>query len=147
MNPDQRAQVVLILRCYVGFALFLPLGVGKLVGYPAASSDMVDGFRETVLGTPLMLPPLYLFAYALPFLETLGALALLTGWQTRRTFLGLAWLLVALGFGTTLEFRIPTTADNLIFVVVCLAGYLLADGDRYGISGWRRRGMAHKSPA
>ncbi len=138
MNTDRSALIVLVLRCYLGFALFLPLGIGKLTGFPGSAAGMVDGYRETILGAGPSLPFLYLFSYALPFVETLGGLTLLAGWQTRRAFLVLACLLVLLGFGTTLDGRISTTANNLIFLAACLCGYWLADADRYSISAWRR---------
>ncbi len=99
---------------------------------------MVESNRETILGLAPALPMLYLFSYTLPFVETLGGLALLAGWQTRRLFLVLAGLLVLLSFGTTLNGRVGTTANNLIFMAGCLYGYWLADADRYGLSGWRR---------
>ncbi len=135
MNDASSAIVVLLLRLYLGLALFLPLGIGKLAGFPDSSAGMVEGFSDTILGMTPSLPFLYLFAYALPFIETLGGLALLAGWRTRQVFLGLSLLLVPLGFGTTLQGRIPTTANNLIFLAACVVGYLLADSDRYGLSG------------
>ena len=138
MTTDRSAVVVLLLRCFLGMALFLPLGITKLAGYPGSAAGMVAAQQETILGSALMLPTLYLFAYTLPFVETLGGLALLVGWQTRRVFLVLASALVLLGFGTTLAGRISTTADNLVFLAACLAGYWLADADRYGFSAWRR---------
>ena len=138
MTTDRSAVIVLLLRCYLALALFLPLGITKLAGYPASAAGMVTAQQETILGSALMLPTLYLFAYTLPFVETLGGLALLAGWQTRRVFLMLACALVLLGFGTTLAGRISTTADNLIFLAACLGGYWLADADRYGFSAWRR---------
>ena len=137
MNTDRSGLIVLLLRCYLGFALFLPLGIGKLASFPGSAAGMVDSYRETILGAAPALPFLYLFSYALPFVETLGGLALLAGWQTRRTFLVLACLLVLLGFGTTLAGRVPTTANNLIFLAACLSGYALGDADRYGISALR----------
>ena len=79
-----------------------------------------------------------MFSYTLPFIETLGGLALLVGWQTRRAFIGVAFLLVVLSFGTTLGGRIGTTANNLVFLAACLWGYFLADADRYGLSSWMR---------
>ncbi len=88
-----------------------------------------------ILGIAPSLPMLYLFSYALPFVETL-----LVGWQTRRAFLVMAGLLVVLSFGTTLGGRVGTSANNLVFLGACLWGYLLADADRYGISAWRKSG-------
>ncbi len=137
MSSERSAIVVLLLRLYLGAALFLPLGVGKLAGFPASSAGMVEGFSDSILGATLAAPFLYVFAYTLPFIETLGGLALLAGWRTRQVFLGLALLLVALGFGTTLQGRIPTTANNLTFLAACLAGHVLAGADRYGLSGSR----------
>ena len=99
---------------------------------------MVESQRETILGSAPALPMLYLFSYALPFVETLGGLALLAGWHTRRAFLVLACLLVLLSFGTTLNGRVATTANNLIFMAGCLWGYWLAEADRYGLSGLRQ---------
>lgn len=106
MTADRQAVILLVLRWYLGLALFLPF--------------------------------LYAFAYSLPFLETIGGLALLVGWQTRSAFLLLGCLLVLLGFGTTLGGRVPMTASNLVFLAGCLYGYWHADADRYGLSGWRR---------
>ena len=138
MNVDRSAMLVLLLRCYLGLALFLPLGIAKLASFPGSAAGMVESNRETILGLAPALPMLYLFSYTLPFVETLGGLALLAGWQTRRVFLVLAGLLVLLSFGTTLNGRVGTTANNLIFMAGCLYGYWLADADRYGLSGWRR---------
>ena len=138
MNADRSAVVVLLLRCYLGLSLFLPLGIDKLAGFPASAAGMVTAQQETILGAAPMLPLLYVFAYTLPFVETLGGLALLAGWRTRRVFLALACVLVLLGFGTTLGGRISTTADNLIFMAALLVGYWLADADRFGLSAWRR---------
>ncbi len=138
LSRERLSIVVLLLRLYLGVALFLPLGIGKLAGFPGSSAGLMEGYRETILGAWPSLPFLYLFSYALPFLETLGGLALVAGWRTRQVFLGLACLLILLGFGTTLDGRIATTANNLIFLAGCLVGYALADDDRYGVSGWRR---------
>lgn len=138
MNSERSATVVLLLRLYLGVALFVPLGIGKLAEFPDSSAGLVDGYQETILGAWPSLPFLYLFSYTLPFIETIGGLALIVGWRTRQVFLGLACLLVLLGFGTTLTGRIPTTANNLVFMAACLAGYALAEADRYGLSGWRR---------
>ncbi len=134
---DRQAVIVLLLRWYLGLALFVPLGLGKLAGFPGGAAGMVNDQADTILGTAAFLPFLYAFSYSLPFLETLGGLALLVGWQTRRVFLVMACLLVLLGFGTTLGGRIGTTANNLIFLAACLYGYWQADADRYGISAWR----------
>ena len=138
MNADRSALIVLLLRCYLSLALFLPLGIAKLAGFPGSAAGMVDSQRETILGAAPALPFLYVFSYALPFVETLGGLALLVGWHTRRAFQVMACLMVLLGFGTTLGGRISTTANNLIFMAACLCGYVLAEADRYGISAWRR---------
>jgi len=140
MNNDRSAVIVLVLRCFMGFALFLPLGIDKIAAFPGSSAGIVESHRETILGIAPSLPLLYLFSYALPFLETLGGLALLVGWQTRRAFLVMAGLLVVLSFGTTLGGRVGTTANNLVFLGACLWGYLLADADRYGLSAWRKSG-------
>ena len=83
MNNDRSAVIVLVLRCFLGFALFLPLGIGKIAAFPESSAGLVESHRETILGIAPSLPLLYLFSYALPFIETLGGLALLVGWQTR----------------------------------------------------------------
>ena len=100
---------------------------------------MVESHQETILGVAPALPLLYLFSYTLAFIETLGGLALLAGWQTRRAFVVMGCLLLLLlGFGTTLGGRVGATANNLVFLAACLWGYLLADADRYGISAWRR---------
>ena len=138
MNTDRSAVIVLLLRCYLGFALFLPLGIAKLAAFPGSAAGIVESHQETILGVAPALPLLYLFSYTLPFIETLGGLALLVGWQTRRAFVVMGCLLLLLGFGTTLGGRVGTTANNLVFLAACLWGYLLADADRYGISAWRQ---------
>ena len=138
MNTDRSAVIVLLLRCFLGFALFVPLGIDKLTAFPGSAAGLVESHRETILGVAPARPLLYLFSYTLPFVETLGGLALLVGWQTRRAFIVMAFLLVVLSFGTTLGGRIGTTANNLVFLAACLWGYLLADDDRYGISAWMR---------
>ena len=140
MDKDHSALVVLLLRLYMGFAVFLPLGIGKLAGYPDSSAGMVEGFQETILGVGPNVPFLYAFSFSLPFIETLGGAALVLGFQTRRVFLGLGTLFVALGFGTTLQGRVPSSADNLVFMAACLCGYMLADSDRYGLTALRARG-------
>ncbi len=141
MHSDRSAVVVLLLRCFLGFALFVPLGIDKLAAFPGSSAGLVDSHRETILGVGPGIALLYVFSYTLPFVETLGGLALLVGWQTRRAFILMAFLLVVLSFGTTLGGRIGTTANNLVFLAACLWGYLLADADRYGISAWMRAGQ------
>lgn len=139
MDEDRSAPLVLLLRLYVGFAVFIPLGVQKLAGYPESAAAMVEGFGGTALGSGPAIPFLIVFAYALPFIETLGGLALVVGWRTRRVFLVLAALFVLLGFGTTLQGRIPSTADNLVFMAACLFGYALSGSDRYGLTGRSER--------
>jgi len=138
MDKSHSAVIVLLLRLFLGFALFIPLGVGKIAEFPASSAGVVENYQETILGIAPALPLLYLFAYSLPFVETIGGLALLLGWQTRRAFFVMACLLVVLSFGTTLGGQVGTSANNLVFLFACLGGYLLADTDRYGISAWRR---------
>jgi uncharacterized membrane protein YphA (DoxX/SURF4 family) len=140
MKTERSAVIVLLLRCFLGFALFLPLGIDKIAGFPGSSVEIVEKHRETILGVAPVLPLLYLFSYVLPLVETLGGLALLVGWQTRRAFLVMGCLLVVIGFGTTLGHRVGSTANALVFLASCLWGYLLADADRYGISAWRRSG-------
>lgn len=131
----QRATVVLLLRLYLGLALFVPLGIGKLAAYPGSAAGMVERFSGTLLGWGPLLLALYLFAYLLPFWETLGGLALVVGLGTRWAFLALAALLVLLGFGSVLEFDMPNVGRNLLFLAACCWGYLWADHDRWGVDG------------
>lgn len=138
-GPGHRGRdvVVLFLRLGIGLGLFLPLGVGKLMNYPGSAARMVENFSQGLLGHLPLLPFLYAFAYALGFWETLGGALLTLGWRTRQVFLAMSLLLVLLTFGANLGLGIETVFRNVVFLVVCLWGYLWADADRYGISGWR----------
>ena len=137
MNTDRSAVIVLLLRCYLSLALFLPNGIGKFANFEGAAASIVGGQKETILGAALALPLLYGFAYALPFIETLGGLALLLGWQTRRAFLVMSGLLLVLAFGAKLAGMAGPAATIPLYLGASLWGYLLADSDRYGISGWK----------
>ncbi len=56
MNNDRSAVIVLVLRCFLGFALFLPLGIDKIAAFPGSSAGIVESHRETILGIAPSLP-------------------------------------------------------------------------------------------
>ena len=42
MNTDRSAVIVLLLRCFLGFALFVPLGIDKLTAFPGSAAGLVE---------------------------------------------------------------------------------------------------------
>lgn len=135
VDDASRSAVVLALRLYLGLALFLPLGIGKLAGFPASSAGMVERFSGTILGWGPMLGALYAFAYVLPFWETVGGLALIVGYRTRWAFPAMGLLLILLGFGSVVEMNMANVGRNFLFLLGCCWGHLWAEFDRFGISG------------
>ena len=63
MNTNRSAMIVLLLRCFLSLALFLPLGIAKLGSFPASAAGLVESNRETILGLAPTLPFLYVFSY------------------------------------------------------------------------------------
>ena len=48
MNNDRSAVIVLVLRCFMGFALFLPLGIDKIAAFPGSSAGIVESHQRSL---------------------------------------------------------------------------------------------------
>jgi|SRR6185295_12767856 len=86
-----------------------------------------------VKGTPL---PEFLarpYTLAVPWAELLISVLLLVGWQTRRTLIGAAWLLVSLDVGMMLQGKHDVVALNSIHLLTVLLALFLQPFARWTV--------------
>jgi len=86
-----------------------------------------------VKGTPL--PELIVRPYtlAVPWAELLLSVLLLVGWQTRRTLIGAAWLLVSLDVGMMLQGKHDVVGINSIHLLTVLLALFLQPFARWTV--------------
>jgi thiosulfate dehydrogenase (quinone) large subunit len=95
--PTMNSTTFLLLRFAVGASMF-GHGLVRLPKLAGFSHWMTSSFEKSMLSQALVLP----FSYALPILEFIIGLLLLTGLFTRAALIAGALVMILLIFGTTL---------------------------------------------
>lgn len=131
---NRREIAYALLRVTVGVMFFF-YGVGKLLqGIDTVASGMVQRFEASPLPAWLVA----LFARMLPFTEVILGTLLILGLFTGAAYLLTQLLLLALTFGTVMEPRPPTVADNVNFALVVFVLFFLMEYNRYSVDRvWR----------
>jgi thiosulfate dehydrogenase [quinone] large subunit len=108
-------------------SLFLVAGINKFVmGLTNSAQYVIGTFAKTWLPTALVAP----YAYALPFVEVLVAVWLLSGIKLKEAWIFTAVLFVSLGFGMAVAQQYPTAASNYVYVVIACLGLYVSKYDR-----------------
>lgn len=106
----------------------------------------LDKFVGTVIGEFAHLPlpgwSVRTFAMAIVFWEPAVGGLLVLGLWTRWALVAGGLLIAALTFGTALRGEYPVLSEQLIYALVFFVLLLCrARGDRFGVDGWRARGL------
>ena len=118
-NSGTQASEWLLRGSFGIFLLFS--GIGKfMMGIDTFVGFIVPGFEETFLPKLLVTA----FAYAMPFLEFLLGLWLLTGFKRDWALIGTGKFLAILMFGLLLQGNVDTV--NKVFIYIFIIAYTLS---------------------
>src|SRR5256714_15682491 len=111
--------------------IFLFYGIGKFMG---GLSNFVVGMNQQFSGK-LPAAMVTLFAYFIPFAETISGALILLGLFTRLGLTLSGLLLIGLTFGVVMLGQAPTVAHNLQFVLINFVLLWFVDLNRYSLDG------------
>jgi len=129
-----------ILRLTLGVNILLH-GLVRLPQLASFADGLVQAFAKTLL------PPqaVRLFAFILPFAETLAGLLLIPGLWTRLALVGGGLLIIALVFGTALRSDWDTLGIQMIYAAVYYLLLVSRTYDRFSIDHLRRRNCTNET--
>ncbi len=129
-----------ILRLTLGVNILLH-GLVRLPQLASFADGLVQAFAKTLL------PPqaVRLFAFILPFAETLAGLLLIPGLWTRLALVGGGLLIIALVFGTALRSDWDTLGLQMIYAAIYYLLLVSRTYDRFSIDHLRRRNCTNET--
>lgn len=129
-----KAAAYALLRVFLGVNIGLH-GLSRLVD-PA---KFQAGIEKQFAQSPLPHGAVALFATALPWVEALIGLLLVVGWQTRRTLMAGAAVMIVLTFGTCLIQDWQIAGIQLIYAMAYFLLLFLHGYNGWSMDGWTKR--------
>jgi uncharacterized membrane protein YphA (DoxX/SURF4 family) len=126
-----------ILRLAIA-SLFFAAAVPKLKGGWASIHGTADHFQAAFENTWLPKALVTADGYAVPFIEALIPIWLISGFKLKAAWVFTSIYMVSLGFGMIVVQNGDVAAHNYTYVLICVAGLYLSRFDRFGIDAARR---------
>ena len=127
MNADKNTIELSWISFILRLSMVVLFGVAAaykfIAGYSTAVGYIISSVKDTFLPVWLVSP----YAYALPFVEAVIAVWLLTGIKLKEAWGVTALLLVSLGFGLMVAKQ--SAADTYIFLMIACAGLFMSRYD------------------
>jgi thiosulfate dehydrogenase [quinone] large subunit len=119
----------LLIRLTLGL-VFVAFGTDKLQNLSETYAFLTGGFEKTWIPSLLV----HAWAYVMPFWLTLMGISFLIGFKYRLTLVIAGVFLAVITFGLAVQEEPQVVTNNLVYLLVVVAGLHFSDHNRYAIS-------------